>query len=109
MSETIEKTFKVTAPARLLVNNIRGSVEIARGDEGVIQISAIKHSHSGDEKRTQIEITQEADGTVKAATHYPDGGWNWMFGSQPCEVDYVMKAPQAMFAQDKRCEQFSAG
>jgi hypothetical protein len=94
MTETFEKTFTVAASSRLSINNIRGSVEIAPGDEGVIQITAVKHSHSGDEKRTQIEISQEADGTVKAATHYPDGDWTWMFGSQPCEVDYVVRAPR---------------
>ena len=94
MSENIEKTFSVTSPARLSVSNIRGSVEIHPGEEGVIQVTAIKQPHSGDEKRTEIEFTQEADGTVKVATRFPDGGWNWMFGSHPCEVDYVVKAPR---------------
>ena len=94
MSETIEKTFNVSSPARLLVNNIRGSVEIHPGEDGLILVTAIKQSHTGDEKRTEIEIKQAADGTVKAATRFPDGGWNWLFGSQPCEVDYVVKAPR---------------
>jgi hypothetical protein len=94
MSETIEKTFTVSSPARLSVNNIRGSVEIHPGEDGVILVTAIKQSHTGDEKRTEIEIKQEADGTVKATTRFPDGGWNWLFGSQPCEVDYVVKAPR---------------
>ncbi len=94
MTETFDKTFTVTPGARLSLNNIRGSVEIAPGDEGVIHITAVKQSHSGDDKRTQVEINQEADGTVKAATHYPDGGWTWMFGSQPCEVDYIVRAPR---------------
>jgi len=94
MSETIEKTFTVSSPASLSVNNIRGSVEIHPGEDGVILLAATKQSHTGDEKRTEIEIKQEADGTVKAATRFPDGGWNWLFGSQPCEVDYVVKAPR---------------
>jgi hypothetical protein len=94
MSENIEKSFSVAAPARLSVSNIRGSVEIHPGEDGLIQVTAIKQSHGGDEKRTRIEITQEADGTVKAVTHFPDGGWTWLFGSQPCEVDYVVKAPR---------------
>ncbi|MBE3038801.1 MAG: DUF4097 family beta strand repeat protein [Chloroflexi bacterium] len=94
MSENIEKTFSVASPARLSVSNIRGSVEIHPGEDGVIQVTAIKQPHTGDEKRTGIEITQEADGTVKATTRFPDGGWNWLFGSQPCEVDYVVKAPR---------------
>jgi hypothetical protein len=94
MSETIEKTFTVASPAPLSVSNIRGSVDIHPGENGVIQVTAIKQSHSGDEKRTEIEIVQEADGTVKAATRFPDGGWNWLFGSYPCKVDYVVKAPR---------------
>lgn len=93
MSETIEKTISVSSPARLAIRNISGSVEIRPGEEGVIQVTAVKRPHSGDEKRTEIEISQEADGTVKAATRYPDGGWTWMFGSHPCDVDYVIKAP----------------
>ncbi len=94
MSENIEKTFSVASPARLSVSNIRGSVEIHPIEDCVIQVTAIKQPHTGDEKRTGIEINQEADGTVKAATCFPDGGWNWLFGSQPCEVDYVVRAPR---------------
>ncbi len=94
MSETIEKMFTVSSPARLNLSNIRGSVEIHPGEDGAIQVTAIKQPHTGDEKRTEIEIAQDADGTVKAATRFPDGGWNWLFGSHPCEVDYVVKAPR---------------
>jgi hypothetical protein len=94
MSETVEKSFSVSLPARLSVNNIRGSVEIHPGEEAVIQVTAIKHAHTGDEKHTEIEFAQETDGTVKAVTRFPDGSWNWLFGSQPCEVDYIVKAPR---------------
>jgi hypothetical protein len=93
MSETIEKKFNVSKPARLAVNNVSGSVNIHPGEEGTIQVTAIKHPFTGDEKRTEIEITQETDGTVKASTHFPDGGWSWMFGSHPCDVDYVITVP----------------
>jgi hypothetical protein len=94
MSETIVKTFPVSSPARLVINNIRGSVEIRPGEMGIIQVTAIKRPQTGDEKRTEIEIIQEADGTVKAAACFSDFGWNWFFGSQPCEVDFVVKAPR---------------
>ncbi|MGZ6346118.1 MAG: hypothetical protein ACXWNC_00920, partial [Anaerolineales bacterium] len=94
MPEIIEKKFNVSSPARLAVNNVSGSVEITPGEDGVIQVTATKRPNSGDEKRTEIEIIQEADGTVKIATRYPDGGWIWMFGSHPCNVEYVIKAPQ---------------
>jgi hypothetical protein len=94
MSESMEKTFNVSSPASLSVGNVSGSVDISTGEEGIIRVSAIKRPNSGDEKGTEIELTQEGDGTVKAATHYPDGGWAWMFGSHPCDVDYVIKAPR---------------
>jgi hypothetical protein len=94
MSESIEKTFTVSSPARLSVGNIRGSVEIHPGDAGIIVVTAVKKDDTGDGKRTEIEITQEADGTVKATTRFPEAGLNWLFGSQPCEVDYFVKAPR---------------
>jgi DUF4097 and DUF4098 domain-containing protein YvlB len=94
MSETVEKSFSVPSPARLTVKNIRGSVKILPGEDGIIQVTATKQTLARDEKRTEIELTQEADGTVKAATRFPDGSWNWLFGSQPCEVDYTVKAPR---------------
>ena len=94
MSETIEKTFTVSSPARLNLSNIRGSVEIRPGDEGVIQVTAVKQTGSGDARRTEIELSQDADGTVKVATHFPDAGWGWLIGSFPCRVDYVVRAPR---------------
>jgi Putative adhesin len=93
MSETIEKTFTVSSPARLVVKNIRGSVDVRSGEENVIHVIAVKHTGSGDAKRTEIELIQEADGTVKAATRFPDIAFGWLFGSHPCEVDYTITAP----------------
>jgi hypothetical protein len=95
MSDNIfEQTFQVTGQARLEVGNIRGSVDVRTGEEGVVRVKATKQSATGDEKSTLIEIKQEDDGTVKAVTRYPDGGWSFLFGSQPCEVDYVVTAPR---------------
>ena len=94
MSEIIEKTFQVASPAALDLSNIRGSVEIRPGEEGVIRITAAKDTSSGDAKGTQIELTQEAGGTVKVVTRFPDGAWSWLFGSFPCRVDYVVQAPR---------------
>ncbi len=94
MSDTIEKTFNVPSPARLDLSNIRGSVEIRPGDDGVIHVTAVKRTGSGDVERTEIEFSQETEGTVKVATRFPDGGWSWMIGSFPCRVDYVVRAPR---------------
>ena len=94
MSEIIEKTFTVASPARLNLSNIRGSVEIHPGEDGMIHVTATKDANTGDAKRTEIQLSQEADGTVKVATRFPEGAWSWLFGSFPCRVDYVVQAPR---------------
>lgn len=94
MSDDIyERSFRVSQVAKLMLNNICGSVEILSGDSDRIQVKAIKNVHTGDGKRTHVEILQKADGTVKAVTRFPGGGWSWLFGSRPCEVDYVVTVP----------------
>ncbi len=93
MSEIVEKTFIVSSPARLVVTNIRGSVDIRPSDEGSIRITAVKQNGFGDPRRTEVEIIQESDGTVKATTRFPDAGWGWIIGSFPCQVDYTVYAP----------------
>ena len=94
MSEIIEKTFTVASPARLDLRNIRGSVEIHPGEEGVLRIQATKDGNSGDTNRTEIELSQEMDGGVKAVTHFPEGAWSWLFGSFPDRVHYVVQIPR---------------
>jgi DUF4097 and DUF4098 domain-containing protein YvlB len=93
--EIFEQVFQVTGPARLEVNNIRGSVDLRPGADGVITVKATKQVDTGDAKRTEIEIKQESDGTVKAATRFPEVTLGWLTGSKPCEVDYVITAPRA--------------
>lgn len=97
MSEIIEKNFTVASPVRLDLSNIRGSVEIRPGEDGVIRVRVSKDAHSGDAGRTEIELFQEADGTVKVATRFTEGAWSWLFGSFPCRVDYVVQAPRKCF------------
>jgi DUF4097 and DUF4098 domain-containing protein YvlB len=94
MSEIIEKTFTVASPARLDLSNIRGSVEVHPGEEGTIRVHVTKDTNSGDASRTEIELSQASDGSVKVATHFPEGAWSWLFGSFPCRVAYVVQAPR---------------
>jgi Putative adhesin len=94
MSEIIEKTFTVASQARLDLSNIRGSVEVRAGEEGVIRVRVTKDANSGDASRTEIELSQATDGSVKVATHFPEGVLSWLFGSFPCRVDYVVQAPR---------------
>ena len=59
-----------------------------------IRVTAVKQTGFGDTKRTEVELSQEADGTVKVVTRFPDSGWGWIIGSFPCQVDYTVQAPR---------------
>ncbi len=91
--ETIEKTFNVSGAARLELSNIRGAVEIRPGEAGLIQVTAIKHTETGDDSNTEIELSQTGNDTVTVAARFPDGWWSWLLGSQPCKVDFFVKMP----------------
>jgi hypothetical protein len=91
----MEKTFQVAAPARLELGNIRGSVDVRTGEDGVITVTAVKQTSTGDAERTEVEMTQSPDGTVVVRTRFPEAGWTWLFGSHPCKVEYVVRAPRA--------------
>lgn len=95
MSEKVEQTFQTSGPARLEISNIRGATRVVAGEDGIVRVEAVKHTSSGDEKRTEIQMKQEADGSVKVKTHFPEASLGWLFGSQPCKVDYVITAPRA--------------
>ncbi|MFZ6030464.1 MAG: DUF4097 family beta strand repeat-containing protein [Chloroflexota bacterium] len=93
-TEMIEQSFGVTGPACLQVNNVSGSVVVQPGEPGLIQITAAKHTHTGDAQRTQVEISQAADGSVSAVTRFnSDNVLGWLFGCHPCDVDYAIKVP----------------
>lgn len=100
--ETLERTFQVQAPARLTLSNLRGSVDIQSGEDGVIIIKAIKHLDSGDAERTEIEMDQDADGSLTVKTQYQEKT-SWLFrNARPCKVDYIIRVPQ-------NCSLFVAG
>jgi hypothetical protein len=94
MSDIIERSFEVQAPARLQLSNIRGSVEIRPGEDGVIRVRAVKDTSRGDAARTEVELIQEAGGSVRVATRFPDLPIGWLWGSFPCPVEYVVTAPR---------------
>ena len=93
-NEILEKTFPVSTPARLNLGNIRGLVNIHPGAEDVITVRAEKLVNTGDAKRTEIEMIQEADGSVKVKTRFLDSWLDWVFGSKPCKVNYTVTAPR---------------
>lgn len=94
-NQILEKNFTVSGPARLELSNIRGSVDIRPGADGVITVKAEKEVDTGDAKQTEIDMTQEADGSVKVKTRFPDFWLDWLFGSKPCKVNYIVTAPRA--------------
>jgi hypothetical protein len=76
-----------------VISNIRGSVEIKPGSETEIHVSAVKYNDSGDASRTEILLSQAADGSVMVETRYHHSGI-FLFGDRPCKVDYVILVPQ---------------
>lgn len=92
--EKMEQVFEVSTPARLVVKNIRGSVKVTTGEEGSILVSAIKNLDSGDSKLTELELSQEKDGTVKAVVRFPEGSLGWLSGQKPCKVDFIIQTPR---------------
>lgn len=96
MSNTIvERIFSVTTAARLSLGNIRGSVDIRPGADGVITVKAEKLADTGDAESTVVEMEQESDGSVKVRTRFTDYWLGWIFGSKPCRVNYTVTAPRS--------------
>ena len=93
--ELIEKTFRVPAPARLSLSNIRGSIEIQPGDDDIVNVTAVKHLGTGNPDRTEIEIRQVEDGSVSVETRFPEAGFKLFGWRQPCKVDYIVRVPHA--------------
>ena len=91
--ETIEKTFQVTHPARLIISNIRGSITIQPGEADVIQVSAVKHGNF-DTGRYAIDMTQQTDGSVRVETRSNEAILGFL--SHPPKVEYILRVPQGI-------------
>jgi Toastrack DUF4097 len=89
--ETIEKTFQVGTPARLIISNVRGSVTVLPGEAAVIAIKAFKHGNSSNTSNV-VEMTQDNDGTVRVETRYNESFFGLL--SHPPKVEYSIRAPQ---------------
>jgi hypothetical protein len=95
--ERIEKEFSVSKSARVRLSNIRGSVDVQAGDEGVVHVVAVKHVDTGDAERTRIEMSQEEDGTVRIKTNFEKAGFLSL--GRPCRVDYSLRVPPSCWAR----------
>lgn len=93
--EQIEHVFSVPDPARLILSNIRGSVDIQSGEENSIFVTAIKHLDTGDADHTEVTISQSADDTVTVRTRYQPKSRFLFPPRQPCTVDYTVYVPRA--------------
>ena len=91
--ETIEKTFQVTAPARLIISNVRGSVTIQAGEAGVIEVKAIKHGNF-ENGSCVIEMTQDTGGSVRVETRSNESLFGFL--SHPPKVEYTVRVPQGI-------------
>ena len=94
VQEMIEKRFEVGSPARMKLSNIRGSVNIQAGEDGVIEVTAVKHLNSGSQDQTEIKIEQVEDGRVIIKTDYTSSISNWFGFNKPCRVDYTVRLPK---------------
>jgi hypothetical protein len=91
-TETFEQTFNVEAPAQLKVSNMRGTIDVRPGEEGVITVTAVKHGNNG---RTQVIIEQDDEGQVIAEARYENSITNWFGLNKPNRVDFTIRVPKA--------------
>lgn len=93
--EQIEHVFRVSETARLVLSNIRGSVDIQSGEENSIVVTAIKQPDTGDADHTEIDISQSTDSRVTVQTRYQPKSRFLFPPRQPCKVDYTVYVPRA--------------
>jgi DUF4097 and DUF4098 domain-containing protein YvlB len=92
--EKITQSFDVGELARLIVENIRGSVVVRAGAANAINVQAEIDRRSGSPDQTRVVIQQEDDRTVRAETK--SGTFSSFFGTvRPCAVHYVIEVPPA--------------
>jgi hypothetical protein len=90
-----QQIFQVSSPARLYVENIRGSVFVRAGETQEIIVQAAIDLQSGQAERTHVELSQDPDGTVRAVTRMDSGRGLSGSGINPCKVSYIITAPHA--------------
>ena len=89
--EVVEQTFSVSGRAKLVISNVRGSVVVRPGEPGTISIQAVKHTDSGN--RTEVRLSQDEDGTVRAEARHEEGVLGLMSFSKPMKVDFTASVP----------------
>lgn len=97
-NEVSENTYQVTVPARLRLENIRGSVVISPGNDGEIYVRAEKQAEGKHAQDTQVVMEQTSDGQVIVKTRCFQEIMS-LFHSHPCRVDYTVRLPRQSEAE----------
>jgi hypothetical protein len=92
-TRSYQQIFPSGSPARLVVENIRGSVIIRPTLEKQITVQANVNTQSGKVEHTLVEITQGSDQTVYAVTKINNTGFLPGKTAFPCKVDYTIEIP----------------
>lgn len=89
--KTHSQEFTVDGVPTVRIGNVRGSVTVSPGPDGLVSITAVER---GDNDRTQVEIGQEADGTIYARTKDLKYGLALgLLGNRPNKVQYTVVVP----------------
>ena len=91
-TESQVHSFEVGSPAKLIVKNIRGQVELVPGEAGKIKIEVVSHLGDGDPEYTEVHLEQEKDGTVRAEVRIPQSAFT-IFSRKPQRIDFKIETP----------------
>ena len=91
-TETKDYKFDVTSPAKIIIKNIRGKVNVKKGADGEIKVQVIKYLDTGNSEDTLFEVTQESDGSVLAAVDFEN--LKILNIKKPCRIDFIVETPQ---------------
>ncbi|MBN1230289.1 MAG: DUF4097 family beta strand repeat protein [Anaerolineales bacterium] len=92
--DVIDKTFEVSDPGNLIVENICGNISIQRGNFGVIKIHAQMDIESGGQEFMHITADQANDGQVVVRIKYLPNINLTGYLSKPCKVYMQIEVPE---------------
>ena len=90
--ETFEKRYTVEGIPSVNIGNVHGQVTVQPGEAGEVSITAVKHEGERAD-RTEIEIWQEADGSVHARARQEESGKLFSLWNRPARVDFSVRVP----------------
>lgn len=90
--EITDYKFEVGSPAKLIVKNIRGNVDIKQGDNKEITVQVIKYPDTGNDEETRFEVNQENDNSVKVSVKFEDKPFFRI--RRPCRLDFIVVVPE---------------